>query len=348
VIVRMRCIAIGLLALLLGACDREHPLASDCGNASPLPAIDASGAWGPADTPVYLVRDDGSVMRGTMTGKEWKTVSDHDFEEDAFGLVSRDRRWLVIQGKRRNSQETWLYDTKTGRDHIVLRRALGAEALALLSPDGYTIAVYANPDPNKAPAGNTDTGLYLIDTNSGTARRVGLPPQLRIDPVRHHGSLRWDADGVSLYLIVHDFTYPTYVTEIYRVTPVDGRFERVTGTYNQDSYRPDLRVEGKQVPLSDWLWMQSQLRWRFDVKSADGTFEASIDPASHALSVRGADGVARSVARGAQTECGSSIVIREWAGPYLVYTLDHVAYLHDPTRHRTRRLFEEGRGEYFW
>jgi hypothetical protein len=334
VIARAHALVLAASAFLLVACGKDAALATDCG-AVPSPSVmERTANWGPADTPLFLVQDDGRLLRGNMAGGELKTVADHGF---AGAMVSPDGRWLVGSAGGAGSRKLRLYDTATGSDRIVPLREGKGEALPLVSPDSRSIAVFANADP-RAPVGD-GIGLYLVDIETATARHVGLPPGASFDPVRQHGSTRWSAEGDVLYLFLTDYDIDTVPrTDIFRLRPADGHFETVIGEYNRAPWNTELRVEGHLVPLARQIPLDDHLPAKH-LASADGALEARIDPGKSELRIQHADGESHAIAVVRYNQCGvASVFIDGWIDHYLLYEVDSALWIHDADHDRSRQL----------
>jgi hypothetical protein len=341
----MRIVALAL-ALLLAGCAREAGTGfADCGTAPSDPKSSQTASWGP-DAPLFLLHRDGRLERGNFRGGDWTLIGDHRFDH-GFGQVSPDEHWLVLHGltKRDSQVEIWAYDTASGSEQLLLRRPAGGEALPHISPDGRTVAIYANFNPEEPDEENS--GLFLFDLASGKREHVPFPKDFRLDPREARATMRWSAASDSLYLFMSGGREPEAGRAIYRVHPADGRFEWIEGVYNGKPWSSDLRVAGQPVPLEPHMLLPS--RQDFDeLESSDRSYRAKIDPVSLELSVTGSAGGERHVGTGRATECvPNSIEIKAWLGHFLVYELDGTPFLYDAEGGRSRRIGEPG-DEYFW
>lgn len=315
---------------------------SGCGSA-PQGIDVVAGTWGPADVPLFALSPTGAVTRHGFDGRKRAVLATHGFRS-GYGSsdLSADGRWLLYHGQRKGRQEYWLFDTRTGRDRLLMTRPLWDHGVATLSPDGRRAALYSNHDSRSPDLAGA--GLHLIDLESATARHVGLPPPGSPSVAETFGSPYWSTSG-ELYLRLVQGDASFHVA-------ADGTFRRVTSRHEKNARRPTFVDRGRRVELADETRMQSE-RGAMTSVSPDGRRTASIDENTYVLDVREGKAAPHRVAKGSYNQCeGITILLHGWPSErYFVFSSGWSEfYLHDVEQRRTRRLFgvDGPKGGFFW
>ncbi|MEQ1511707.1 MAG: hypothetical protein ABL934_03400 [Lysobacteraceae bacterium] len=334
-----------LLILLIGlsvwfAIDLSDSVkATGCGESPP--AAESKSFELASGQSLYGFDRKGTFYRGDFNGSSWHVIQSHSLQ-GINATISPDGRWVAYGGDKnlpyeqligdKRAEELWLFDRETGQTRLILQRPFASlmTVKASFSPDSRRLVTFSDYD-ERTP-NDLESGLYLFDLHSGTARHLGYSHTPSTGGEESYGNPSWAVDGrLFLYYRGDSTRYLLVDAETGASTDVEGR-------YDERRHDHEFIENGKPIVMLKQHSTQSRLMIS-TLDSPDGSSRARIDE-NRRLWIEANGHPDMLVAKGGYNDCeGQTIGILGWLqGDHLVYANAHAYFVFDIRRRQSRRL----------
>lgn len=286
---------------------------------------------------IYCQDREGKLFTIGGASAKKHTLSNHAPLENLSFEVSPDFRYILHGGTDATieRQKLFLYDLKTGKEHMVLETPKYDSVGEEFSPDSKTLALLNISIPHRQALKNE--GLFLIDLRTFEKHFFPYPDNTQIHQGDVYGSeMKWSKDGSSIYLAFNGkaATEKNNIREYHRFDVTEKKFYKADGYYGGDLKPPrNFPVDYVFTDPNGPIPIHNNHRPRsrhgsYKLVSPDGKWTAEVKN-KQTLIVSDKAGRQVTVDESKRCACGAcTIGITEWLddGHLLIYTTEELGY----------------------